>query len=135
MTALAEPRGTASARSLLEHVRRNRWLPVSVALAATFAAQARTLTFYFYQDDYVSFGEMVKHGTWGYIWRLVLASDNTPNWRVIPGLMYLAEYKFFGMTPLPMHIAILALHLGTVALLIARSGARPRMRARRSGRR
>ena len=91
------------------------WLPL--ALIGTFAAQARTLTFYFFQDDYVPFGEIVKNGTWEYLWRLALARDLTPNWRVIPGLMYFVSYRLFGMTPLPMHIAMLALHLGTVALL------------------
>ncbi len=95
---------------------RSRWL-LPLALLGTFAAQARTLSFYFFQDDYVPFGEIVKNGTWEYLWRLTLAHDLTPNWRVIPGLMYLASYKLFGMTPLPMHIAMLALHLGTVALL------------------
>ena len=95
-----------------------------LALLGTFAAQARTLTFYFFQDDYVPFGEIAKTGTWEYLWRLVLARDLTPNWRVIPGVMYLASYKLFGMSPLPMHIAMLLLHLGTVALIyriVARS--------------
>lgn len=90
---------------------------LALALVATYAAQARTLTFYFFQDDYVPFGEMARHGSRVYIKNLVLARDDTPNWRVIPGLMYLAQYRLFGMTPLPMHIAMLALHLGTVALL------------------
>ncbi len=92
-------------------------LLLPLALLGTLAAQARTLTFYFFQDDYVPFGEIAKNGTWEYLWRLVLARDLTPNWRVVPGVMYLASYKLFGMTPLPMHIAMLLLHLGTVALI------------------
>ena len=94
-----------------------RRLLLPIALLAAFAAQARTLTFYFYQDDYVPFAEIATHGARTYVKQLVLAQDLTPNWRVIPGLMYLAQYEIFGMTPLPMHIAMLALHLGTVALL------------------
>jgi hypothetical protein len=104
-----------------------RRLLLPLAVAGTLAAQARTLSFYFYQDDYVPFGEAAKNGTWEYIWRLAFARDLTPNWRVIPGLLYLASYKLFGMTPLPMHIVLLALHLGTVALiyrLVARSTGR-----------
>jgi hypothetical protein len=101
----------ASPRAGLTHA----LLPL--ALLGTFAAQARTLSFYFFQDDYVPFGEIAKNGTSEYLWRLVLARDLTPNWRVIPGVMYLASDKLFGMTPLPMHIAMLLLHLGTVALI------------------
>src|SRR5439155_1786504 len=80
-------------------------------------AQARTLSFYFFQDDYVPFGEVVREGPWVYLKQLLLATDLTPNWRLIPGVMYLASYELFGMNPLPMHIAMLMLHLGTVALL------------------
>ena len=107
---LAPATGVANA----DHV--SRWL-LPLALLGTLAAQARTLSFYFFQDDYVPFGEIVKNGTWEYLWRLMLARDLTPNWRVIPGVMYLASYKLFGMTPLPMHIAMLTFHLGTTALL------------------
>ncbi len=102
-------------------------LLLPLALAATFAAQARTLSFYFYQDDYVPFGEAAKNGTWEYLWRLALARDLTPNWRVIPGWLYLANYRLFGMTPLPLHIALLAFHLSTVGLIfriVARSTGR-----------
>jgi hypothetical protein len=76
-------------------------LLLPLAILGTLAAQARTLSFYFFQDDYVPFGEIAKNGTWEYLWRLVLGRDLTPNLRVIPGVMYLASYKFFGMTPLP----------------------------------
>jgi Dolichyl-phosphate-mannose-protein mannosyltransferase len=102
-------------------------LLLPLALAGTLAAQARTLSFYFFQDDYVPFGEAARNGTWEYLWRLLLARDLTPNWRVIPGLLYLASYKLFGMTPLPMHVVLLVLHLGTVALiyrLVARATGR-----------
>jgi hypothetical protein len=88
-----------------------------VALTGIFVAQARTLSFYFFQDDYVPFGEIVTEGPRTYVWNLVRADDLTPNWRVIPGLLYLANYELFGMNPLPMHALMLALHLGTAALL------------------
>lgn len=118
-TSSVEPR-PAQAPTAAPSGRRSRvpsWVLLTFALAGTFAAQARTLSFYFFQDDYVPFGEIVKNGDWVYLKQLLLARDLTPNWRVIPGVMYLLNYELFGMTPLPMHIALLALHLGTVALL------------------
>lgn len=95
------------------------WAPLAVALAAVFAAQARTMTFFFFQDDFVPFGEMVKHGAARYTWNLITVQDLTPNWRVVPGLLYLANYELFGVEPLPVHVTTMALHLGTVALLYA----------------
>jgi len=89
----------------------------AIAVGATLAAQARTLGFWFFQDDLVPYGEIVTNGVPEYLWRLVLARDLTPNWRVIPGLLYLATYKGFGMDPLPMHIILLLFHLGSVGLL------------------
>jgi hypothetical protein len=92
-------------------------LLLALALVGTFAAQARTLSFYFFQDDYVPYGEIVSNGTREYVRQLFLAQDLTPNWRVIPGVLYLATYKLFGMDPRPMHVIMLVLHLGTAALL------------------
>jgi 4-amino-4-deoxy-L-arabinose transferase-like glycosyltransferase len=89
----------------------------ALALIAVFAAQARTLSFYYFQDDYVPYGEIVTNGARTYTWNLITAQDLTPNWRVLPGLLYLANEKLFGMDPVPARITLLAFHLGTVALL------------------
>lgn len=94
-----------------------RWWPLAAALLAVVAAQARTMAFYFFQDDFVPFGEMAKHGAATYTWNLITVQDLTPNWRVVPGLLYLANYELFGADPLPVHVTTMALHLGTVALL------------------
>jgi hypothetical protein len=88
-----------------------------LAIGGAFAAQARTLTFFFFQDDYVPFGEIVTNGARTYLWNLITLQDLTPNWRVMPGLTYLLNYSLFGMSPLPTRLVMLALHLGVVALL------------------
>jgi hypothetical protein len=88
-----------------------------VALAGIAAAQARPLAFFFFQDDYVAFGEIVTNGARTYTWNLLTLQDLTPNWRVFTGLTYLASYRAFGMTALPTHAVMLALHLAVAALL------------------
>ena len=60
------------------------WL-LLLAIGGAFVAQARTLTFFFFQDDYVPFGEIVTNGARTYLWNLITLQDLTPNWRVMPG--------------------------------------------------
>ncbi len=114
----AADRRASSAIALEAHQPSRRiHLLLLVALVGVFAAQARTLTFFYFQDDYTPYGEIVTQGTRTYLWNLVTAQDLTPNWRVLPGLLYLSDAKLFGMTPLAPLIVLLAAHLGTVALL------------------
>jgi hypothetical protein len=101
----------------LSWARRNRHILLLIAIACTFAVQARTLTFYFFQDDYVAFGEIVTHGAATYTWNLLTLNDLTPNWRVFTGLTYLAGYELFGMQAWPTRLVMVALHLAIVALL------------------
>ncbi len=86
-------------------------------LIATLALQLITVSHFFYFDDYVPFGEIATNGGRTYVWNLLTASDLTPNWRPLPGLLYLGSYEFAGMNPLPVHIITLALHVGAAALL------------------
>jgi hypothetical protein len=88
-----------------------------VALLCTVAAQARTLAFFFFQDDYVAFGEIVTNGQRDYVWNLLALQDLTPNWRVFTGMTYLASYELFGMAAWPTRAVMIALHLAVVALL------------------
>jgi hypothetical protein len=88
-----------------------------VALLATLALHLTTVSYFFYFDDYLPFSEIVTNGRWEYTWRLFTSTDVTPNWRPLPGMLYLGSYEIAGMNPLPVHITMLALHLGTVALL------------------
>lgn len=88
-----------------------------LAVAVSVLVQLPTLWYYYYQDDYVYFGEIVHNGNREYIWRLITGTDLTPNWRPLPGLLYLASYDLSGMNPMLVHAAMLAFHAGTVLLL------------------
>jgi hypothetical protein len=88
-----------------------------LAIIATLALQVITLKHYFYFDDYVPFSEIVVNGQREYVWRLFTATDLTPNWRPLPGLLYLASYDIAGMNPLPVHVGMLAMHAASVGLL------------------
>lgn len=92
-------------------------LLLAVAVGGTLALQLTTIGYYFYFDDYVPFAEMVERGWWEYTWRLWASMDVTPNWRPLPGMLYLASWQIAGMDPLPVRIAMLAMHAGTVAML------------------
>ena len=54
------------------------------------AVQLPAFTYFFYNDDYVPFAEIVDNGIPRYLSNLILVQDITPNWRVVPGLFYLA---------------------------------------------
>ena len=116
-TATAEPRAAPREEPSVHPFVRTHILLLVTALAGVFAAQARTLSFFYFQDDYVPYGEIVTNGTRTYLWNLVTAQDITPNWRVLPGLLYLADEKLFGMNPYATHAVLLTFHLGTTALL------------------
>ncbi len=89
-----------------------------LALVAVLLVQIPTFDYFFYNDDYVPFAEIAESSsTWDYVRDLVLVQDITPNWRVVPGLVYLAGYRIFGMEPLPYHFVSVGFHLGTCALL------------------
>jgi hypothetical protein len=92
------------------------WLLIA-ALVCAIAAQARPLSFFFFQDDYVAWGEIVSNGTPDYVWNLLTLQDLTPNWRVMTGLTYLVSYHLFGVSALPTHVVMLVLHAAVVALL------------------
>ena len=95
------------------------WQAILVAvLAVVLAVHIPTFDYWFYNDDYVPFAEIAEADTtWEYIWRLLLVQDVTPNWRVVPGIVYLLGYKTFGMEPLPYHFVSVGFHLGTSALI------------------
>ncbi len=95
------------------------WQAALIAVLAVIAAvHIPTFDYWFYNDDYVPFAEIARaNSSWDYVWRLITVQDVTPNWRVVPGLVYLAGYKVFGMDPLPYHFVSTGFHLGTCALI------------------
>lgn len=109
----ATPTADAASRvSLSPHL-----ILLPLAIAASLALQMITIKHYFYFDDYVPFAEIVTKSRWEYVSDLFTATDLTPNWRPLPGLLYLASYKIAGMDPLPSRIVMLAMHAGSVAML------------------
>ncbi|MDZ4278022.1 MAG: hypothetical protein U1B78_02670 [Dehalococcoidia bacterium] len=102
-------------------------VPVSsgVLAAAAFATAAIAIFFvhwpvlshYFFGDDFVPLADIETRTTWGYVKNLFLLQDETPNWRVLPGLFYLAAYKSFGLNAFPFLLANVAVHIGTGVLI------------------
>src|SRR5438067_8647200 len=105
-----------SPASLAEALSSHRVM-LALGLLIVFVVQLPAFTYFFYNDDYVPFAEIVDNGIPRYLSNLILVQDITPNWRVVPGLFYLAGYETFGMQALPYHIVSMACHLGTCALL------------------
>ncbi|HLB24431.1 MAG TPA: hypothetical protein VJP07_10080 [Dehalococcoidia bacterium] len=93
------------------------WILLPLAVGATLALQLTTVRYYFYFDDYVPFAEIATQSRWDYVGHLLTSTDLTPNWRPLPGLLYLASYDIAGMDPLPVRLVMLAMHAGTAALL------------------
>jgi|CXWL01.1.fsa_nt_gi hypothetical protein len=93
------------------------WLFLPLVVVATLALQLTTVGYYFYFDDYVPFAEIATQSRWDYVGHLLTSTDLTPNWRPLPGLLYLGSYEIAGMNPLPVRIVMIALHAGTAALL------------------
>lgn len=112
-TERARPNADAARRTAISP----HWILFPVALGATLALQLITINYYFYFDDYVPFAEIVSQSRWDYVGHLLTSTDLTPNWRPLPGLLYLASYEIAGMDPLPARIVMLAMHTGTAALL------------------
>jgi hypothetical protein len=90
---------------------------VPIALLSTLALQLTTLSHYFYFDDYVPFAEIVTNSRWDYIVNLATSADVTPNWRPLPGILYLVNYEIAGMNPIPTRIVMVGMHVGTAAML------------------
>jgi len=93
------------------------WFFLPLAIGATLALQLTTIRYYFYFDDYVPFAEIATQSRWDYVGHLLTSTDLTPNWRPLPGLLYLGSYEIAGMDPLPVRIVMIAMHAGTAALL------------------
>ncbi len=100
-----------AARAISPH-----WILLPIVVA-TLALQLVTLNYYFYFDDYVPFAEIATQSPWAYIGHLLTSTDLTPNWRPLPGLLYLASYEIAGTSALPVHIVMIAMHTATAGLL------------------
>jgi hypothetical protein len=115
--ATSKDRAREEGAGLLRRPLSPHLLLLPAALIATLALQLTTISYYFYFDDYVPFAEIVRRGPWSYTLHLLTATDVTPNWRPLPGLLYLGSYEIAGMDPLPIHILMALMHTGTAALI------------------
>jgi hypothetical protein len=86
-------------------------------LLAVFLVQLPVLGHYFFGDDFWPLGEIASHSTPSYVRRLFLLEDPTPNWRFLPGLVYLGEYRWFGLNPMAFLLVNLVVHTATCGLI------------------
>lgn len=114
----ARLRAPAPPRDLIDALRAHRLaIGIAAAVAAVVLVQLPVLGGYFFNDDAVPLADIASRGTGAYIKDLFLMDDLTPNWRFLTGLVYLAEYRAFGLDALPYLLVNVALHGATAALL------------------
>lgn len=89
------------------------------ALIITVIVYAPTLGYYFGGDDFVVLGDIRYRGGVAFMIDTLRMHDSVPNWRPLTALVYLAEWRLFGLDPMAWRLVNLAVHLGSAALLYA----------------
>ena len=89
------------------------------AAGAIFFVHLPVLSHYFFGDDFVPLADIATRSTPRYISDLFLLRDETPNWRFLTGLFYLATYKTFGLNAFPFLLVSVVVHIGTAGLIFA----------------
>jgi len=89
------------------------------AAGAIFLVHLPVLNHYFFGDDFVPLADIASRSTPRYIADLFLLRDETPNWRFLTGLFYLATYKTFGLNAFPFLLVSVLVHIGTAGLIFA----------------
>ena len=92
-------------------------LALLAVAGAIFVVYAPVLNHYFFGDDFVPLADVASRSTWGYVADLFLLRDPTPNWRLLPGLFYLATFRAFGLEAFPFLLTNVLLHIGTASLI------------------
>ena len=100
-------------------VRISRGLALLTAAGAIFFVHLPVLSHYFFGDDFVPLADIASRSTPRYIADLFLLRDETPNWRFLTGLYYLATYKAFGLNAFPFLLVSVLVHIGTAGLIFA----------------
>lgn len=90
---------------------------VALVAAIILIVNRPVLSHYFYGDDFIPLADIASRSTWGYVGDLVLMRDLTPNWRVLPGLYYYANYEAFGLNAFPFLLGSVAVHVATAGLI------------------
>lgn len=117
--ALRRPRAAASliASDALRFARRHWGL--LTALLITIAVHAPTLRYFFGGDDFVVLGDIQMRGNLQYLIDTVRMQDLVPNWRPLMGLVYVVEWRAFGLNAISWRIVNLSVHLSSMVLLYA----------------
>ncbi len=94
-------------------------LAFPVAALAIFLVHLPVLDHYFFGDDFVPLADIASRSAPRYIADLLLLQDETPNWRFLTGLYYLASYESFGLNAFPYFLVSVLVHIGTAGLIFA----------------
>jgi len=113
-----QPRA-AALRADLVAIARAYWPAIgfAISVAAVFFVHLPVLGHYFFNDDFVPLADISQRSTWGYIRDLFVMDDLTPNWRFLTGLVYLVEYRAFGIDAFPYFLVSVLVHTATAGLL------------------
>jgi hypothetical protein len=108
---------TTPVRALMLTSTQRTALMLALTVAAVFAVQAPVLGHYFFNDDFVPLADIASRTNTGYVRDLFLMDDLTPNWRFLTGIVYLIEYRAFGLDPLPYLTTAVVVHCATAGLV------------------
>ncbi len=92
---------------------------ILAALAITFIIHAPTLRYFFDGDDFVVVGSIRYSGGTRFLldtWRM---EGLVPNWRPLTAVVYLIEWKAFGLNAAAWRSVNLSLHLSSLVILYA----------------
>lgn len=115
--ALRRPRIAASA--IASDARRfvvRHW-GILAALAITFAIHAPTLRYFFDGDDFVVVGSIRYSGGPKFLADTFFMRGLVPNWRPLTAVVYLMEWKAFGLHALGWRCVNLSVHLASLVIL------------------
>ncbi|TAK65011.1 MAG: hypothetical protein EPO22_05320 [Dehalococcoidia bacterium] len=101
---------------------------ILAALAITFIIHAPTLRYYFDGDDFVVVGSIRYSGGPGYLADTFFMRGLVPNWRPLTAVVYLMEWKAFGLNAMGWRAVNLSIHLTSLVImyqLVSRVTKRP----------
>ncbi len=87
------------------------------ALAITAIVYLPTLQYYFGGDDFVVLGDIQYRGNASFVIDTLRMRDVVPNWRPLTGIVYLAEWRAFGLHPMAWRLVNLSVHLSSLVVL------------------
>jgi hypothetical protein len=92
---------------------------ILAAIAITFIIHAPTLRYYFDGDDFVVVGSIRYSGGPGYLADTFFMRGLVPNWRPLTAVVYLMEWKAFGLNAMGWRVVNLSVHLTSLVILYA----------------